>query len=598
MPLQINGKTIGNVFYGSTPIAEAYRGATLVWQNMPTVVLRSPADVVLMATDGAPDLTGSYWSASDVLQNGQPNWTRWGLPDVPFRIDMQSTSAACLFGSPPGQVSGNAMVTAPKMDMSRVTDMTAMFQRAGALTTIPEYSIPACTSMKDMLLGCVSLTSLVLHDCGKVSNVRNLTGAGGDPALSALTRVELHGLGPALPDGTVLDLTRTGLTPEGAADLVDSLGTITAGRTVRLRLPVRLADADLSAAGRKGWRVVDPFYNFDDAQNAPYRIMFLGSSTMYGETVLWQEAFAHQLLAHIVSDQMIVPATPMARSSSGTRTAPTSPGFHFHNAAVGNTTSQTYWGNGQKDLVNSFKPRLIVHMVGSNDYRDQMIPATYRSNVERAITEANNRSPGTKHLLIHQFRREDITNPGRTWDQYRDVLRDIAAGRDDTDFCDADRILTEEQGWQSGHLQADKVHATWLGNTLLARAVRDFLRLDLHDGELIYGLDAKDIIVARDARIRSWPAMAGSAINLPATVGADNNAPIKRELVAGEPYADFYNGALKLATSYWGGAVAAPMTMFIVTNSFNDGFGTSQKPIRSEERRVGKECRSRWSPYH
>ena len=22
------------------------------------------------------------------------------------------------------------------------------------------------------------------------------------------------------------------------------------------------------------------------------------------------------------------------------------------------------------------------------------------------------------------------------------------------------------------------------------------------------------------------------------------------------------------------------------------------KPIRSEERRVGKECRSRWSPYH
>ena len=23
-----------------------------------------------------------------------------------------------------------------------------------------------------------------------------------------------------------------------------------------------------------------------------------------------------------------------------------------------------------------------------------------------------------------------------------------------------------------------------------------------------------------------------------------------------------------------------------------------EKPVRSEERRVGKECRSRWSPYH
>ena len=27
-------------------------------------------------------------------------------------------------------------------------------------------------------------------------------------------------------------------------------------------------------------------------------------------------------------------------------------------------------------------------------------------------------------------------------------------------------------------------------------------------------------------------------------------------------------------------------------------FFPGQKPIRSEERRVGKECRSRWSPYH
>ena len=29
------------------------------------------------------------------------------------------------------------------------------------------------------------------------------------------------------------------------------------------------------------------------------------------------------------------------------------------------------------------------------------------------------------------------------------------------------------------------------------------------------------------------------------------------------------------------------------------GFPTDlQQPMRSEERRVGKECRSRWSPYH
>ena len=29
-----------------------------------------------------------------------------------------------------------------------------------------------------------------------------------------------------------------------------------------------------------------------------------------------------------------------------------------------------------------------------------------------------------------------------------------------------------------------------------------------------------------------------------------------------------------------------------------NGVYASQKKLRSEERRVGKECRSRWSPYH
>ena len=30
----------------------------------------------------------------------------------------------------------------------------------------------------------------------------------------------------------------------------------------------------------------------------------------------------------------------------------------------------------------------------------------------------------------------------------------------------------------------------------------------------------------------------------------------------------------------------------------NDAFGTAHRAHRSEERRVGKKCRSRWSPYH
>ena len=38
--------------------------------------------------------------------------------------------------------------------------------------------------------------------------------------------------------------------------------------------------------------------------------------------------------------------------------------------------------------------------------------------------------------------------------------------------------------------------------------------------------------------------------------------------------------------------------MFVRLNNENGDKGTLYSTLRSEERRVGKECRSRWSPYH
>src|SRR5258707_11656383 len=39
-------------------------------------------------------------------------------------------------------------------------------------------------------------------------------------------------------------------------------------------------------------------------------------------------------------------------------------------------------------------------------------------------------------------------------------------------------------------------------------------------------------------------------------------------------------------------------TMFFFGWLLGTGPGAAVSPMRSEERRVGKECRSRWSPYH
>ena len=42
--------------------------------------------------------------------------------------------------------------------------------------------------------------------------------------------------------------------------------------------------------------------------------------------------------------------------------------------------------------------------------------------------------------------------------------------------------------------------------------------------------------------------------------------------------------------------IPGPAVLYIVTRSVDQGRAAGLD--RSEERRVGKECRSRWSPYH
>ena len=42
----------------------------------------------------------------------------------------------------------------------------------------------------------------------------------------------------------------------------------------------------------------------------------------------------------------------------------------------------------------------------------------------------------------------------------------------------------------------------------------------------------------------------------------------------------------------------APYADFVAASTVDDKLETLSEQNRSEERRVGKECRSRWSPYH
>ena len=327
-------------------------------------------------------------------------------------------------------------------------------------------------------------------------------------------------------------------------------------------------------------------YNWEDARTSPYRIMFMGSSTTQGYGTAHSEGFTPQMVAHIVSNLLPVPATAPITRNSGSVSSPSANGFHFLNAGAGGTNSQTYWGDNRKNLVSGFQPRLMIHMIGSNDYSTGMAPTTYKQNVERAISEVNNRSAGCRHLLIHSFRREDVSNPAYSWDDYRDQLKAIASSRTDTDFCDAERVLGD--GWTGTDLLlADNIHANWLGNTLLARAVSEYLRLDTHEGELVYQLSLLNSQhLTNGTRLGSWAPTPGEGaiIDLPVTATGDNRPVIRNR--SGVVSADFYNGAKKMQTAAWPGAVAAPLTVIIVARMWNDNFGTNIKPLFTRSTRA------------
>ena len=77
------------------------------------------------------------------------------------------------------------------------------------------------------------------------------------------------------------------------------------------------------------------------------------------------------------------------------------------------------------------------------------------------------------------------------------------------------------------------------------------------------------------------------------TVTPMNDAPMASETTISLDEDTTYTGTL-FGTDVDGD----DMTFAILTNPVNGTISLNDTSTRSEERRVGKECRSRWSPYH
>ena len=139
-------------------------------------------------------------------------------------------------------------------------------------------------------------------------------------------------------------------------------------------------------------------FGLERAKTQPYRVMFLGSSTTQGYLIEKNEGYVNNMLGAFLTAQPMVNASSLVHQTTGTIATPTAAGFHFLNAGLGGTTSSNYYGTARATLANGFKPTLVLHMIGSNDYQQQMAISTYKANLNSVLSDIDTKVGGSQNV--------------------------------------------------------------------------------------------------------------------------------------------------------------------------------------------------------
>lgn len=101
-------------------------------------------------------------------------------------------------------------------------------------------------------------------------------------------------------------------------------------------------------------------------------------------------------------------------------------GMNWVNGAIGNTTSADYFPASRKDVLNYLQPHYVIHMIGENDLFYGTTIANYRSNMTAALAYIEGNIPGAVNVLVHSHGRHDVPSPVAQWEEYGEVLRELA----------------------------------------------------------------------------------------------------------------------------------------------------------------------------
>ncbi|MGN7968033.1 GDSL-type esterase/lipase family protein [Microbacterium sp. 22296] len=234
----------------------------------------------------------------------------------------------------------------------------------------------------------------------------------------------------------------------------------------------------------------------------PVTIVWLGSSSTAGNNASSADArYVNKTMGFIRAAYPLPSGshpTGVQTLSQAASSAPSGAGIFGVNAGVsgsrsGNQNGATpYITASTRSQIAALNPRVLVHMIGANDYGNGVPVATYKSNLQSEIA-ALDAAIGVQHVhvLIHTYPRFDsaaLSARVAPWSDYLTALKEIAAaasnvavidnsddwarqgvtgaaGQDPWDYIDTDEIHMNDQGHD---FMADLLRTSLLGGALVA----------------------------------------------------------------------------------------------------------------------------------
>lgn len=326
-----------------------------------------------------------------------------------------------------------------------------------------------------------------------------------------------------------------------------------------------------------------------DGATKPFVVMYIGSSTTEGTIGATDEHhnyvnhFSAMVVTHAnngVSTEKVI------KQNSGSATRPTTNGIWFYNAGIGGRVASNYVDATVQSLASDLSPNLCIHMIGSNDYANQVTPASYQADIQSAINALNARgASGVQHILVHSYIRLDITAAQTyEWPAYKARLDALAAANSNVVSIDVSDLFANRGVFKGSNdpqnlvHDGDNIHATDAGYKFLAESMAVKLGMNLRRGEKIWELDPDALSLADGTAVDSLPSTAGTLEQTPATQTGANRPTLVHNSANGRKTLKF-DGVDDSIAATFPKSYGLPLTMFAVVRT-NSG-GTSTRPIYS-----------------